>query len=78
MEEIVTIQGSFFGNDFNKLAITFGAARGTVLLATDQLMVASIPSGTTYNTIGMTNLSPDLPDILNITIPLEFQRNSRI
>lgn len=73
MEELITIQGSFFGNDFTKLAATFGASRGTILLATDQLMVVSVPSGTTYNTIGVTNLTNGLTGYTNAQFLLNFK-----
>lgn len=72
MEQLVTFQGAYFGTNVNNIAVTFGAARGTVLLATDQLLVASIPSGTTYNTIGVTNLTNGLSAYTNSQFLLNF------
>jgi len=65
MEELVTIQGSFFGTNINNIAVTFGASRGTVLFVTDQLLVAAVPPGTTYNTVAVTNLTNGLTGFTN-------------
>jgi gliding motility-associated-like protein len=73
MEEMVTIQGSFFGTNINNIAVTFGASRGTVLLVTDQLLVASVPSGTTYNTVAVTNLTNGLTGYTNPQFLLNFR-----
>ena len=46
--------------DATKLAVTFGASKGTIQSVTDQLLEVSVPSGTTYNTVGVTNLTNGL------------------
>jgi gliding motility-associated-like protein len=56
MNEVVTLSGSFFGTDATRLAVTFGASRGTIQSISDQLLEVRVPAGATYYDIGVTNL----------------------
>ena len=56
MDEVITIRGAYFGTDASKLAVTFGASKADILSVTDQILEVKVPFGTTYNTIGVTNL----------------------
>jgi gliding motility-associated-like protein len=60
MEDVVTVKGSFFGADKNKLAVTFGASKAEILTLTDQIMELKVPFGTTYHNLGITNLTNGL------------------
>jgi gliding motility-associated-like protein len=78
MEENVTIKGAFFGTDASKIAVTFGASKANIVSITDQILVVKVPSGTTYNTIAVTNLTTGLsgysaqPFLLNFQGPPVF------
>lgn len=73
MDEIVTLKGSFFGTDATKLAITFGASRGTIQSVTDQLLIAKVPFGTTYYDVGVTNLTNGLTGYTRQQFLLNFR-----
>jgi hypothetical protein len=60
MDEVVTLTGSFFGTDATRLAVTFGASKGTIQSVSDQLLAVRIPYGTTYRDISVTNLNTGL------------------
>ncbi len=60
MGEIVSIRGSSFGTDATKLAVHFGAQRGTIEAVTNQLLQVHIPPGATYNNITVTNTTNGL------------------
>ena len=60
MDEVVTIQGLYFGTDATKVAVTFGASKGTIQSVTDQLLEVKIPFGATYHDIAVTNLTNGL------------------
>src|SRR5688500_7054428 len=64
-EEIVTLRGTRFGNDPNKLAVYFGAARGSINFVSDQLLEARVPSGATYDKISITETTLGLTDYTN-------------
>ena len=73
MDEVVTLTGSFFGADPTRLAITFGASRGAILSVTDQLLAVKIPFGTTYQDIGVTNLTTGLTGYTQQQFLLNFK-----
>ncbi|MBA4057097.1 MAG: hypothetical protein C0490_20460, partial [Marivirga sp.] len=60
MDEVISLKGSFFGTDATKLAVTFGASKGTIQSVTDQLLEVRVPFGATYQNIGVTNLTTGL------------------
>jgi len=60
MDEVVTLSGSFFGTDATKVAVTFGASKGTIQSVTDQLLEVKVPFGTTFQDIAVTNLTTGL------------------
>lgn len=60
-QEIVTIKGSGFGIDHTKVAVFFGASKGTVNIPiSDQLLEVMVPAGATYDKISVTNLTSGL------------------
>lgn len=60
-QEIVTIKGSGFGTDATKLAVFFGAVKGTLNAPpTDQVLEVKVPAGTTYEKISVTNTTSGL------------------
>ncbi len=73
MDEVVTLTGSFFGTDPTKLAVTFGASKGAILATTDQLLAVKIPFGTTYQDIGITNLTTGLTGYTRQQFLLNFK-----
>jgi gliding motility-associated-like protein len=76
MDEVVTLKGSFFGTDATKLAVTFGASRGTIQSVTDQLLEVKIPFGATYYDIGVTNLTTGLTGFSRQQFLLNFNGGS--
>jgi len=72
MEEVVTVKGSFFGADKTKLVVTFGAAKGDILSLTDQIMEVTVPFGTTYHNLGITNLTNGLTGYTQTPFLLSF------
>lgn len=60
MDEVITIKGSYFGTDATRIAVTFGAARGTIQSISDQQIEVKIPHGTWYSRVGVTNLTTGL------------------
>jgi gliding motility-associated-like protein len=54
--QVVLIKGSSFGTNKNNLRVKFGAAEGLIESATDQTIKVSIPAGTTYTHVTVTNL----------------------
>jgi gliding motility-associated-like protein len=54
--ERVTIKGDNFGADASRLVVFFGGVRGTIISASNQVVEVSIPPGTTYNNVSVTNL----------------------
>src|SRR5690348_8605183 len=59
--EVVSLQGTF-NNDMTRVAVSFGAARGTVQFASDQLLEVQVPHGATYENIVVTDLASGLSD----------------
>jgi gliding motility-associated-like protein len=57
MNDKVTLKGNGFGTDATKLAVFFGGVRANILAVTDQILEVSIPAGTTYDNISVTNLT---------------------
>jgi gliding motility-associated-like protein len=53
---LVTIQGTGFGGDKNDLVVFFGAAKGVIETATDQIIEVHAPAGATYDNISVTNI----------------------
>lgn len=53
----ITISGSSFGGVTGDLSVWFGAAKGTVLTASDQTIEVTVPAGATYESISVTNTS---------------------
>src|SRR5688572_19250628 len=72
MDELVTIQGSYFGTDATKVAVTFGASKGTVQSVTDQLLEVRVPFGATYHDIALTNLTTGLTGFTRQQFLLNF------
>ena len=72
MDELVTIQGSYFGIDATKVAVTFGASKGTIQSVTDQLLEVRVPFGTTYHDIAVTNLTNGLTGFTRQQFLLNF------
>src|SRR5690606_7021477 len=55
--EIVTLQGNAFGNNASNLVVQFGAARGSINFASDQLVEVVVPSGASYDQIALSNIA---------------------
>ncbi len=55
--EIVTLQGNDFGNNASNLVVQFGAARGSINFASDQLVEVVVPSGASYDQIALSNIA---------------------
>jgi gliding motility-associated-like protein len=72
MDEVVTLTGSFFGTDATRLAVTFGASKGTIQSVSDQLLAVRIPYGTTYRDISVTNLNTGLIGYSRLPFFLNF------
>jgi gliding motility-associated-like protein len=53
MGEIVTLRGNSFGSDKTQLDVFFGAAKGSVLTATDHIVEVTIPQGATHDYISL-------------------------
>lgn len=53
--ERVTLKGTSFGTDATKIAVFFGATKATIKTITDQVLDVSVPAGTTYDNISVTN-----------------------
>jgi len=58
--ELVTLKGTSFGTDATKLAVFFGATKATIKSITDQVLEVSVPAGTTYDNISVTNTTSGL------------------
>ncbi len=58
--DLISISGSNFGNNANQLAVFFGAAKGTILTVSDQLIEVRVPPGTTYNSVSVINTTNGL------------------
>jgi gliding motility-associated-like protein len=76
MSEKVTIMGSNFGTDATKLAVYFGAVKGTILTATNQMIEVEVPAGTTYRHIAVTNTANGLTGYSNDSFLLSFSGKS--
>ena len=55
--QTVTINGSNFSSNAADLIVRFGAAEGTITLATANLLEVTVPAGATYDNISVTNTS---------------------
>lgn len=60
MGSTVTITGDNFGTDASKLHVQFGAAEGTIQSASNQVLEVTVPEGTTYDHVSVTNLTSGL------------------
>lgn len=60
MGSVVTITGDNFGTDASKLQVWFGAARGTIKSASNQVLEVTVPEGATYDNVSVTNLTSGL------------------
>lgn len=58
--EIVTIKGDNFGGDASMLTVFFGAVKGSIQSASNQVVEVSVPPGATYNNLSVTNLTNGL------------------
>ncbi len=72
MSEKVTIMGTNFGTDATKLAVYFGAVKGTILTVTNQMIQVEVPAGTTYRHIAVTNTANGLTGYSNDSFLLSF------
>jgi gliding motility-associated-like protein len=72
MSEKVTIMGSNFGTDATKLAVYFGAVKGTILTVSNQMIEVEVPAGTTYESISVTNLVSGLTGYSTTSFLLSF------
>src|SRR5687768_10464705 len=55
-QDFITITGSNFGEVISNLRITFGSTNGTIQYASEQLLEARVPAGTTFSNISVTNV----------------------
>ncbi|MDV3308584.1 MAG: FG-GAP-like repeat-containing protein [Cyclobacteriaceae bacterium] len=60
MGSVVTITGDNFGADASQLQVQFGAAKGSIQSASNQVLEVKVPEGTTYDNISVTNLTSGL------------------
>lgn len=74
---VVTLQGTF-NNDATKVAVSFGAAKGTVQFVSDQLLEVAVPAGATYENIVVTDLTSGLNDQSLFPFLLSFGGNHGI
>ncbi len=58
--DIVSISGSNFGANSSQLVVFFGAAKGTIQSVSNQLIEVTIPAGTTYQFVSVTNTTTGL------------------
>ncbi|MFZ6011698.1 MAG: FG-GAP-like repeat-containing protein [Bacteroidota bacterium] len=58
--DLVTINGSSFGTDATKLAVFFGASKGTIDFTSDQFIEVRIPPGATYDNVAVTHTTSGL------------------
>ena len=72
MSEKVTIMGTNFGTDATKLAVYFGAVKGTILTVSNQMIEVEVPAGTTYRHIAVTNTANGLTGYSNDSFLLSF------
>lgn len=72
MSETVTIKGSNFGTDATKLAVYFGAVKGTILTVSNQMIEVEVPAGATYRHIAVTNTTSGLTGYSNNSFLLSF------
>lgn len=58
--DVVTIKGDNFGDDASKLAVFFGAAKGSIVSAANQVIEVRVPPGATFDNISVINLNNGL------------------
>lgn len=75
--EVVTLQGTF-NNNINSASVYFGATRGSVQFVSDQLLEVRVPSGSTYETITITDLTSGLTDESDFPFLYSFGGSSGI
>ncbi|MBT1699913.1 VCBS repeat-containing protein [Fulvivirgaceae bacterium PWU4] len=76
-QEVVTIKGSGFGTDASRLAVFFGAVKGTLNAPpTDQVLEVKVPAGTTYEKISVTNTTSGLTAYTPHNFMLSFGGNT--
>lgn len=68
--------GSNFGTDATKLVVYFGAVKGTILTASNQMIEVEVPAGTTYRHIAVTNTANGLTGYSNDSFLLSFSGKS--
>jgi gliding motility-associated-like protein len=71
-QEIVTFKGSGFGSDATKLAVFFGASKGVINFASEQLLEVQVPSGATFDKISITHLPSGLTEYTPDNFLLSF------
>ncbi|HEY9007843.1 MAG TPA: FG-GAP-like repeat-containing protein [Ohtaekwangia sp.] len=77
MEQVITLTGSGFGSDATQLVVMFGAVRADVISVTDQVLTVSIPAGTTYDEIAVTNLASNLTGYTDDQFLLSFHGDTK-
>lgn len=75
--EIVTLQGTF-NTTAGRLAVTFGATRGTVEFVSDQILEVKVPAGATYDNIIVTDVVAGLSHQTNNPFLYTFGGNHGI
>jgi len=76
VNQIISIAGKNFGNNANGLKVFFGAAKGKVISANDNLIKARVPAGATYGKISVTNVSTQLTGYSALPFYTSFDGNT--
>lgn len=78
MAETVTLSGRNFGTNASQLRVFFGGATAQIKSVSDQLLEVSVPAGTTYDNISITNTSNGLTGYSSWQHLLSFRGNHGI
>ena len=70
--DLLTISGNGFSNNPENLKVSFGAVAGDIISATPFLIEVTVPEGTTYDNIIVSNLATGLSAATNIDFLLAF------
>ena len=70
--DLLTISGNGFSNNPENLKVSFGAVAGDIISATPFLIEVTVPAGTTYDNIIVSNLATGLSTATNIDFLLAF------
>ena len=71
-QSVVKLTGSGFGTDATKLAVFFGAAKGTTSFVSDQLLEVKVPAGATHDKISVSHLPTGLTEYSKEQFLLSF------